>query len=249
MSDAQLWHEDDDFWSAMAPSFFTEERRAVAPAEIDLVLGHLNVEPAAAILDLCCGPGRHSLELARRGFRVTGVDRTRGYLQKAREQAQAAGLDIEFVHADMREFCRPEAFDGAINLFTSFGYFEDPADDRRVLANVHRSLRPGATLIMDMMGKEILARIFRERDWEERDGGLLLQERKVDREWTWIENRWILVEDGARREYRVSHRIYSAAELCGLLRESGFASADAYGDLASAPYDHTARRLVVVARK
>jgi SAM-dependent methyltransferase len=245
----KAWYEKDEFWETMANLMFAGPRWAAAPVEIEEVVALLRVKPPATILDLCCGPGRHSLELARRGFHVTGVDRTLSYLEKARQQAAAEKLEIEFVQEDMRRFSRPDAFDGVINLFTSFGYFENPAEDRQVLVNLHRSLKPGGALVMDTVGKEVLARIFRERDWREEDGVILLEERRISHDWSWIDNRWILLKDQSRREFRVSHRIYSAAELSGLLKDCGFASVETYGDLAGSPYDHLATRLVTVARK
>ena len=250
MKKGKAWHQDDRFWKIFAPVMFHPQRWDRAVEEVNCLLGLLGVEPGAALLDLCCGPGRHSLELARRGYRVTGVDRNTTYLRQARQTARGDKLAAEFVREDMRRFVRREAFDGAINLFTSFGYFEDPADDRRVLQNVRRSLKPGGTLVMDLMGKEVLARIFTLRTWDEHpDGTVMLQEHKVTRNWSWSENRWILLKGGRRREFCVSHRLYAAAELIRLLRDCGFRSADAFGDLTGVPYDNNARRLVVVATR
>jgi SAM-dependent methyltransferase len=245
----KAWYEKDEFWETVANLMFAGPRWAAAPVEIEEVVALLSVKAPAAILDLCCGPGRHSLELARRGFRVTGVDRTLSYLEKARQQAAEEKLEVEFVQEDMRRFSRPEAFDGVINLFTSFGYFENPAEDRQVLVNLHRSLKPGGALVMDSVGKEVLARIFRERDWREEDGVILLEERRISKDWSWIDNRWILLKDQSRQEFRVSHRLYSAAEMTALLKGCGFDSVEIYGDLTGVPYDHTANRLVAVARK
>jgi SAM-dependent methyltransferase len=242
------WHERDDFWETVP--LFEQQRLEAAPQEVDALLPMLGLEPGAAVLDLCCGVGRHSLELARRGYRVTGVDRTAAYLHTARARAAAEALAVEWVQADMREFARPEAFDAAINLFTSFGYFEDPDKDRRVADNLFYSLKPGGTLVIEMMGKEVLARIFLPRDWQElADGTLFLQERQVKRDWTWIENRWILVKDGWQVEYTLGHRLYDGAGLRTLLLDAGFESVALHGDLDGAPYDTNARRLVAVARK
>jgi len=180
---------------------------------------------------------------------VTGVDRTRLYLDRASKQAEAEGLKIEFVQSDMRSFCRPDAFDAVVNLFTSFGYFEDPEDDRQVATNMYQSLKSGGVFLIDMMGKEVLARIFRERDWYEEDSVLILQERKISKNWSWMENRWIMLKDNNRAELRLSHRVYSAVELASLLTECGFTHVDAYGDLDGSAYDHLARRLVIVAHK
>lgn len=245
----KTWHEDDAFWREAASVLFSGRRLAAAAEEVDRVVALGEIQPGARILDLCCGVGRHALELARRGCRVTGVDRTAEYLALAREQAAAEGLDVEWVQADMREFVRPQAFDAAINLFTSFGYFEDPADDRRAAENLCRSLVPGGALVMDLLGKEVLARIFRSRDWHEEDGALVLEERRVAQEWGWIENRWILIRGDRRTELQLGHRLYAATELVALLRDVGFAQAKAYGGLDGSPYDHAAKRLVVVARR
>ncbi len=244
-----VWHERDDFWETMP--MFSERLLVEASREVDVLIALLGIEPGATILDMPCGVGRHSLELARRGFAVTGVDRTAAYLQIAREGAVTGDLDLEFVQADMRTFVRPAAFDVALNLWTSFGYFEDPAEDRQVAENFYRSLKAGGSLLMEMMGKEVLARVFLPRDWQELpDGSFYLQERKVSRDWTWAENRWILLRpDGRRHEYSVTHRIYDGAGLRALLLDVGFAQVDLYGSLAGEPYDVEARRLVAVARK
>lgn len=246
---ATVWHDDDAFWETYGPLMFDARRWENTPTHVTGALGLMNMPENAAVLDLCCGPGRLSLELARRGYRVTGVDRTKTYLDEAQRRADAEGLPIEFVQDDMREFCRPEAFDGAVNLFTSFGYFEDQAEDRRVVENLYRSLKPGGVLVMEMLGREVLARIYRGSHWEEVDGVLYLEEPKITHNWTWIENRRIVIKDGVRRDFSLGHRVYSGAELDAVLRGGGFADVQIYGDLAGAPYDYTATRLVAVAWK
>ena len=249
MTNPRPWHEDDSFWHTWGPILFNPQRIADAAKQVDLILAMAGIPPGSRVLDLCCGVGRHSLELARRGFKVTGVDRTAEYLAEARALARQEGLDVEFVHEDMRTFCRPESFDAAINMFTAFGYFADPRDDRTVVENVHASLKAGGVLVMDLMGKEVLARVFRERDWDQNEGVLWLEERKVHNDWSWIEARWTMLKENQRYEHKVEHRLYAASELKALLRESGFAEAKAYGGLDGSPYDQNARRLVAVARK
>ncbi len=159
---------------------FDPRRLALTSAEVDQMSSLLGLQSGSAVLDLCCGIGRHSIEFARRGFKVTGVDRTLSYLEQARASASKENLKVEFVLADMREFSRPAAFDGAINFFTAFGYFDDPADDAKVARNLFESLKPGGRLIVDVNGKEIIAGKFRERDWSKRDDGtIMLEERRL----------------------------------------------------------------------
>ena len=244
------WHEDDGFWLSMAPFMFSEQSWENAPKQVDDLLALLDLAPGSRILDCACGPGRHSLELARRGFKVTGIDRTQPYLSLARRQAEAEGLTLELVLEDMRRFSRPAAFDAVLSMFTSFGYFDNPAENLQVLRNLYRSLNEDGVLLMEMSGKEVIARIYQRRDWREQDGAYLLEERNVVENWTRMNSRWILInKDGAIHEYGFSHWIYSAGELGAMLAQSGFRRITFYGDTAGAPYDHEARRLVAVAHK
>ena len=244
------WHDDDKFWEDTAPVLFNEERRKQAPADVEQILGLIKLPSGAAVLDMGCGPGRHALRFAQQGYRVTGVDRTASYLEIARQDAKWVRQPIEWVQADMREFRRENAFDAAVNLFTSFGYFENADDDRRVADNLFASLKPGGHLVMELMGKEVLARIFQPRDWhQEPDGTILLEERRVTADWSWIDVRWIVVHGQRTAEHRFGHRLYSASELKGVLASCGFTALRACGSLEGAPYDHKAERLVILARK
>jgi SAM-dependent methyltransferase len=155
------WFENDDFWRDFYPFMFADERFAATPDELDRILA-LTQCSGGSVLDLCCGPGRHSVELARRGFQVTGVDRSPFLLAKAREHAARSGAPVEWIEQDMRNFVRPASFDLACSLFTSFGYFEDEQDDLRVLRNIHQSLKENGVFIMEMLGKERLARVWKD---------------------------------------------------------------------------------------
>jgi len=245
----KAWHEQDNFWEQCAPILFPKQRWEKTQEEVTNIISLLKIELGASVLDLCCGPGRHSLELARHGFSVTGVDRTKSYLKKARKQAETEGLKVEFIQEDMRNFCKPNTFDVVINLFTSFGYFEDIKDDKKVITNVYHSLKNKGLFLIDIMGKEVLARVFCEHNWHEVDNSIVLEECKIRKNWSWVENRWILIKDGKREENKISLRLYSAVELTALLNECGFNRIDVYGDLTGEPYDHTAKRLILVAHK
>lgn len=244
------WFDDDAFWDAFRDALFNPDRWRDAAADVDNVLRLLGLAPGASVLDLGCGPGRHALELARRGYRVTGVDRTATYLEQGRDAAAAERLEIDWVQADMREFRRDSAFDAAINLFTSFGYFDDPADELRVLENVSASLKPGGRLVLDLMGKEVLARKFQPVAWSRlADGRLWLEERAIKDDWSAVESLWMLVDGTGRFERRVKVRLYSAAELRSSLLGAGFSRVVCFGSLAGIPYDQDASRLVVVGQR
>ena len=116
---AKQWFESDKFWATYGPAIFNPDILKSTPVQVDKILEWTAPEPGAHVLDLGCGVGRHSLELARRGYRVTGVDRTRLFLAEARKTAKAEKLRVELVRSDMREFVRPDTFHLAINLFTT----------------------------------------------------------------------------------------------------------------------------------
>lgn len=250
MTSNNPWHDDDSFWETFEQLMFTEDLLKDTKEEIDDIIKMLDIQPKADILDLGCGKGRHSLELARRGYKITGLDRTSKYINEARTAARSESLEVDFIQADMRSFIKKYSFDYVINLFTSgLSYFEDIEEDKRVIENVYESLRSNGRFIVQTMGKEVLARIFQKRDWIEQDGVLLLQERNIERDWSWINNRWILIKDGKKVEYRVTHRLYSASELSELMINCGFVDIKVYGDLKGGPYDNSARRLIIVANK
>jgi SAM-dependent methyltransferase len=243
------WYEQDVFWKLIAPLLFNSERMLSAGQEVEQIVSLLKLEPGVSICDLCCGQGRHSLELGRLGYCVTGVDRTGLYLDQAKKKANEQGLNIRFVQDDMKSFYEPNAFDAVINIFTSFGYFEEASDDKRVIENVYRSLKEDGKLVIDIIGKEVLARIFQEKRWYEEDGVIVLEEAKVSEDWNSVENRWIIIKESERDEFRFSLRLYSAAQLNELLKNCGFGKVEIYGDLSGSPYDQTAKRLVMVAHK
>lgn len=240
------WFEDEVFWETFYPHLFTAERMAAADGEVDQVLALAGVSSGAA-LDLCCGPGRHSVALAGKGFAVTAVDRSRFLLNKARERAPGAA--IEFVEADMREFVRGGAFDLAVNLFTSFGYFETPEEDFAVLRNVRTSLKPGGVFVIDVIGKECLASRPNRTRWVETPGqDLFVQHCSILPGWSRAHMQWLLVQGARALRYDYEHNVYSGQELYALLRSAGFDEVRLFGNLDGAPYDSAAARLVARAR-
>ncbi len=249
MSNQDSWHSQDAFWELFEPILFNQQRQASASEEAEKIVKLLHIEEQARILDLCCGQGRHSLEFARRGFEVSGLDRTAAYLEEARSAAAQLDLPATFILGDMREYCVPDLFDIIVNLFGSFGYFENPDDDRKVVANMHKALRAGGQFLIETAGKEITARDFQERDWSEEGDLLILSERKASQHWSRIETRWIIIQGTHKVEHRVSVRSYSALELSALFLDCGFSQVRVYGSLDGTEYDHNAQRLIVVGQK
>jgi SAM-dependent methyltransferase len=243
------WYEDDSFWIELYPFLFPQSRLEAAPNEVELILD-LAGKPVKSVLDLCCGPGRHSLAFAGHGLQVTAVDRTSFYLDMAKERAFDEGVKIEWIQEDMRNFVRPDAFDLVVSMFTSFGFFETEEDDIKVLDNIYRSLARDGILVMEVAGKEWVAEHFEDTSTDELpDGSILFQRHKVVKEWRRIQNEWILLKGGKAKTFKFEHTIYSGRELSDRVRNAGFREVRLLGDLEGSDYGFGAKRLVVKAVK
>jgi SAM-dependent methyltransferase len=243
------WFQDENIWIKTFPFMFNEERLKSSEKQVNQLL-ELTGFTGKEVLDLCCGPGRHSVLLARKGFRVTAVDGSTFLLNKARERGKEAGVEVEWIQQDMREFVRPEAFGLAINIFTSFGYFDEEEDDMKVLANIHASLKPGGILVMELMSKENLAMVFQPTTSQQLpDGTTLVQRHHVYDDWTRARNEWFVIKDGKADVFHFDLRVYSGSELRQRLNQEGFSEVKLYGDLEGNAFDHEKDRLCVVARK
>jgi Methylase involved in ubiquinone/menaquinone biosynthesis len=246
------WFEDDSFWEIYAPVMFDEERWAEVPAVVDGIEALARPPKGGAVLDACCGPGRHSLELASRGYRVTGIDITEAYLDAARESATALGPEaarnVSFLRADLRSFDGRGRFDLAINLYTSFGYFDDPADDLAALRRLRAALKAGGFLVLETTGKETAALYFTRGESYDRGGWHVRTEFAITGAWEGLRNRWIISRDDEVVDRSFVIRLYSATELMAALLEAGFSGARAFGNIDGSPYDQNASSLVVLAQ-
>jgi 2-polyprenyl-3-methyl-5-hydroxy-6-metoxy-1,4-benzoquinol methylase len=246
---AKEWFDNDDFWRETFSYVFAEKRLALASEVVDKALRLTKLEGKSA-LDLGCGIGRFSIALAERGFSVTGVDRTKYLLDKARAKARSVDITVEWVQKDMRDFVRPETYDFVLSMFSSFGYFDDRAEDAAVLKNIFESLRPGGVFLIDLVGKEILARIFQRSSAETLpDGALLVEQRQIVDGWTRALNEWTVIRKGRSRTFAFHINIYSGQELRQEMERAGLVDVKLYGNLDGDPYGPVAPRLIAVGSK
>lgn len=243
------WFKEEDFWESCYPFLFPPERLENGTFEVESILTLTGISKGEA-LDLCCGPGRHAIALAQSGFQVTAVDITPFLLEKGVELGRSKGLEIEWVREDMKSFKQKNRYHLVINLFTSFGFFENEEENRTVLSNIYDSLREGGVAVFEMMGKEVLAQHYQETQSKRlSDGSLFIQRNEIIDSWRRVKNQWILIKDGTTREYHFHLWLYSATEMAWMLEEIGFSEVEIFGDLEGAPYDVKAKRLIVMAKK
>ena len=240
-----------DWWrSGFGPSYLAIYDAYLAertPTEIDQLEALLKIKPPLRILDLPCGQGRHSIELARRGYEVTGEDLSPYLLGIARERARSAGVAVHWLQGDMREPIPGQRFDLVLNLFTSFGYFADDADDRRVAAAAAAMLGPGGRLVLEVINGDRIAANFEERGWFPVGDIVVMERRSLDRL-----TRRMLVErtveiTGKSETDQHAVRLYGAGHLEAVLRQAGFADVELFGDWNGAPATPDSLRLIAVA--
>jgi ubiquinone/menaquinone biosynthesis C-methylase UbiE len=228
-------------------AFATEEKVEQAEEQALAATRLAGCPDGGALVDVPCGFGRHSLPLARAGYRVTGVDRSQVLLDEAARRA-AGARGPELVRADYRDLPLPDvSFDAALNLYTSLGYLGDE-EDTRALAEIRRVLRPEGRLVIETMHRDWLARNVQEHRWMRvGEGRLLLEQSAFDPASGVAQTTQTLIDGSGDRESRTwSLRVYSATELAAMVRRAGFASARCHGDLEGGPFT-TDTRLVLVA--
>jgi len=220
---------DETYLQTYLPSVDPDRTRTEALAAAALA----EVEPGAEILDCPTGFGRHALALVEAGYRVTGLDRSETLLAEAAKRRGEAEWP-RLVRGDYRELPFENAsFDAVLTLFSSLGYLERD-EDVGVLRELRRVLRPGRALILETAHRDGFARFaqpFARRTWDRLpDGSLYLEERATD----WVTGtidtyRLIVSPRGERIERPYVLRVYSAKEWIEMLREAGFAEAEAFG--------------------
>jgi len=203
------------------------EDAALTDDELDHVMATLDPAPEDEILDLCCGQGRHSLGLARRGFvNVTGMDRSHYLITRARQAAKREDLTVAFREGDAR---RPrfetDRFDHVLVLGNSFGYFESRRDDLAVLAEIHRVLKPSGRVMLDLTDGDWMRVHFEPRSWEWIDRNwFVCRERSLSRDGERLISREVITHarKGVVSDQFYAERLYGPAEMEALLREAGF---------------------------
>jgi len=253
---SQAWYLNEQLWRDFYHCMFSPEDFQRAEDQTSAMLNLLGLMPQT-VLDLGCGPGRHTLPLARSGCDVTAIDTSAFLLQRLREQLQQHKLDedddlsIHIEQADMRSFSSAQAFDLVVCLWSSFGYFDTPEDNQQVLQHSHDNLRQGGRLVIDVAGKETLLRELQPVHADEfEDGSLLITRPVLIDDMTRMDVEWLLLrsDDSVARTH-FTHFIYSAAELRQMLVQAGFSAVQFYGDWDGSDYDLDVDRLIVVAEK
>ena len=221
--------------------------------QIDGVERFLRLEPRSRVLDLGCGSGRRTIELARRGHRVLGVDPDERALSVARAAAKGEKLHVHFTKADTRAISYRAEIDAVVSLDGAFGQLPNDRDDQRCLEAARKALKPGGQLLIDTLNKEWLMRHFEPNYWEQGEEGkdaVVLDQINFDFERGRLDNRRVIVDaDGKRTPSFVSVRVYTLTELKAQLERAGLVYRQSWGGFDGSAYGMESPRVIVLAER
>lgn len=220
--------------------------------EVDGVVNLLSLRNGARILDCPCGYGRHSIELARRGFEVTGSDINSVHLQKAIDTAKAISFNTSFNKESMLDLKYSSRFDAVINMFYSFGFFDTDEENEKVLKNFFNALKPGGKFLMhtDVNVPRILSGKYKEDEQRNLLTGKTLRIiDSYDPQTKRINGAWIIQSNGKEERKDYSVRVYTKEEFEEMCRKVGFSSVVTYSGWEGDEYSENAEDMIVVAAK
>lgn len=238
----EAWFDRDEYEVVYGHRDEEEAARLIRLVETTLALRR-----GARILDIGCGRGRHAIQLAERGYDVTGVDLSPRSIADARERARKVGVSVDFRVGDMREPVADAAFNVAVNLFTAFGYFEDEPEHETALSAMSHSLKVGGWLVQDFLNAERVKRCLVPSDTRTVNDVTITQER-------FIANGRIVKTIEMRRpedvrSFRESVRLLEVGDFDRMYRRSGLILERVFGDYKGGPFTPDSPRLLMFARK
>lgn len=231
-----------DWWRRIFNSFYLKtdgdvvEDQSITKSEVDLFSEILKLSTEEKILDLCCGQGRHSLELARRGYQnVEGIDHSHYLIQKAKSESKKQELNVRFRKGDVRKLPYPsDTFDAVMLLGNSFGYFETIQEDIRVLKEIYRVLRHWGRLLIDVADGEYLKKNFQPRSWEWIDKKYFVcRERSLSLDKERLITREVIthVKKGIITDQFYAERLYTRESIKEFLENVGFNEITFWGEI------------------
>lgn len=256
-------HWTEQMFLQHADIFLKVHESGIEPAEaqareIQAILKRGKVNPPERVLDAPSGIGRHSVHLAKFGYRVTGVDFAPVFLERARELARELGSEPEWVRGDLRHVRealpgRDGAFSAILNLWTSIGYWGEDVD-RDILRQFHELAAPGGLLVVDTINHDFIVKHYARYGRGEWGDVVHIEERNWDPRTSWMRSEWRFYEQRDRdlihrATIPVSHRVYAPHELKRAVESAGWRTLGLFGGLAMDALVPDRPRIVLVARK
>ena len=210
------------------------------------------VDSKGTILDLCCGTGRHSMILTRKGWNMIGLDLSENLLTIAKQNMQREGVNFPLVRGDMRHLpFRNQVFSAVLCMFTSFGYLSSEKEDMKSLREVRRTLRTNGKFLLDVINRDHLAKIFQEKDWAEYQTFYMLERRELDLETSKMLSHWTIIRKGSGEIRTLLHelRLYPLQKLQKMVTRARLRMIKVYGGYEKQEFNSDCSRLIVLAER
>ncbi|MGB9597724.1 MAG: methyltransferase domain-containing protein [Candidatus Poribacteria bacterium] len=220
-----------------------------AKKQINFLERYVNITKDEKILDLCCGNGRHSIELKKLGYDVIGIDLSEDLLDSARKKAFENNIDLKLIRCDMREIPYRNYFDLVVQFFTSFGYFETDEENQKVLSAISHSLKVNGRFLIDYLNPNYVVKNLIEKDEKIISGLLIKQERWIDTAKQRVNKKITIVADDKSSVFNESVRMYSLDEIKTMLKKSDLKLTDVYGDFDGSEYSSNSPRMILIGKK
>lgn len=217
--------------------------------ELDFLIQYTNLTHPMKILDMACGFGRHAIELAKHGHTVTGIDSSIKFLDMARQNAKTEGVQIDYIHADMRYIADSiKNFDRVFVLFNALGYCDD-SENEQIFQNLYNVLKPGGILCFDTHDRDLFLSYSKPFSLLEKEGNLMIDRNSFDTLTGRNLTRRTIIKDGKITNFEYSIRFYNPSEISQLLKKVGFSSCSFYGNWDGSQLDNDSKRMIVIAKK
>ena len=204
------------------------------------------------ILDLCCGTGRHSIILRKRGWTMIGLDLSKNLLAIAKRNMKNERVEFPLVRADMCYFpFRNQVFDAVICMFTSFGYLPSESEDMKSFKEVRRTLRKSGKFLLDVANKDHVIKVFKEREWAEFETFYMLEKRSLDLQASRLMSQWTIIRKDTGEVKSLQHnvRLYTLQTLKQMLSEAGLKIKEVYGGYDKKEFTLDSSRMIVLAER
>jgi len=218
--------------------------------EVDFIQSVLSKK--GTILDLCCGTGRHSIILQRRGWTMIGLDLSKNLLAIAKRNMKNERVEFPLVRADMRHFpFRKQVFDAVICMFTSFGYLPSESEDMKSFKEVRRTLRKGGKFLLDVANKDHVIKIFQEREWAEFEPFYMLEKRFLDQQTSRLLSQWTIIRKDTKEVRSLQHnvRLYTLQTLKQMLSTAELKIKKVYGSYDKKEFNLDSPRMIVLTER
>ena len=201
---------------------------------LNLILPNLKLQPNARILDLGCGNGRHSINLAKLGFNVTGLDLSSNLLSIAKQEAERQKIKIDFVEADMRYFKLYPLFNGIFSFFTSFGFFDDDRENFSVFRNVSDHLVKDGFYVFDYLNESFIRKNLVSEDVQQKGDFTIVQKRRIENDM--VKKTVRIEKKNEILEFEESVKLYPYEMISEVLTNFGLEVAHSWGDYSGIPF-------------